>query len=343
MTVLYLLVILAFGLYSFSQIDLNLTLLQSPWFLSFQQTMIGLGYFNRPLSTGIFLALLLMLGLFNLYFVKTAHQLGKGQLIILLSGLTVFGLFSYPAFSHDIFNYLFDARIVVEHGQNPYFSTALMFPSDTWTRFMNWTHRTYPYGPVFLPLSVVFYLFGFGKFISTLLSFKAMATIAYLGCIYLIYRLKGKGAALFFALNPLIIIEAVNSSHLDIVMLFGSLLGVYLLSLHRKTGAWTSLALSTGVKYSSIVLTPVFVWWHKISGERRYLYLAELALLGAGFQIIAREILPHYFIVPIGFAALVSDKKFVIGGAAVLSFALLAIRYYPFLITGQWTQLTIAL
>jgi len=74
-------------------------------------------------------------------------------LISILIGVGL--LFSYPFLSHDLFNYLFDAKIVTFYHQNPYILKALDFPSDPWLRFMHWTHRTYPYGPSFLFLTLV--------------------------------------------------------------------------------------------------------------------------------------------------------------------------------------------
>ncbi|MCL4390465.1 hypothetical protein M1345_03705 [Patescibacteria group bacterium] len=195
----YLLVLAVLGVYSYSQIDLNLTLLQTPWFLSFQHLMIQLGYFNRLLSTAIFAGLLLLLFLFYLLLLRQ-----KPNLFILVAGVVVLTLFAYPAFSHDFFNYLFDARIVTHYGQNPYFFKALDFPTDTWTRFMQWTHRTYPYGPIWLALTVPLSYLGFGKFILTVFNFKIMFAAAYVGSVVLIKKLSGVKNALFFAANPLV-------------------------------------------------------------------------------------------------------------------------------------------
>ncbi len=187
MTFFYVVVLALLGIYSYSQIDLNLTLSSQKIFLDFQYWLIQLGYFNRPLSTAIFLILTLLLFVFYIFFLK---NITKTSLVILIAAVAILGIFSYPAFSHDIFNYIFDARIFVVHHANPYTSTALMFPTDTWTRFMNWTHRTYPYGPLFLPLTIVVYLLGMNKFVLTLALFKALMVSGYLGCGYIIYKFR---------------------------------------------------------------------------------------------------------------------------------------------------------
>lgn len=308
MTILYLILLLVLGLYSYSQIDLNLTLLQTPWFLGFQNTMIQLGYYQRPLSAAIFIILTILL-----FLVKPKN------IFWAIGGVVVLGLFSYPAFSHDIFNYIFDARIAIWHHANPYTSTALMFPDDTWTRFMHWTHRTYPYGPLFLIISFVPYILGLSKFILTLFWFKVLMIGAYLGSCYVILKLTDKKGLAYFALNPLIIYEVIIAGHLDVIMLFFALGAIY----KKSNILWL---LSAGIKYVTILLFPRFsINW-----------LIALAYGGAVAQIFSRELLPHYFIVPLGFTALAYKNRFWFWMGIIISFILLLMRYFPFILTGNW-------
>lgn len=332
---LYFLLLLLLGIYSYSQIDLNLTLLQQSWFLAFQNQMIQLGYFNRPISTVIFTVLTLLLFVFYFLWVFKSERISIKKLMVAVLGIGILGVLSYPSFSHDIFNYIFDARIAVFHKANPYTSTALMFPQDTWTRFMNWTHRTYPYGPAFLPISIVLYVFGFNKFVFTLLIFKAAIVSAYLGSSYLIYKTAGKKALAIFAFNPLIIYEMVIASHLDGLMLFFAVLGYYFLIQRKTLGSIISLLISIGIKYVTVLFLPIF-YFPKISMERKLKFLIVAGYLGAIIQVGSRELLPHYFIVPLGFAALLPEKKTLFWLGMFLSVILILVRYLPFLYFGQW-------
>jgi len=103
---------------------------------------------------GILLAIFVFI---LLYFVKglnnNKYEKLKKLFIILIAVNILIGLISYPAYSHDLFNYMFDAKIATFYQQNPYLYKALDFPTDPWLRFMHWTHRYYPYGPSFLLLS----------------------------------------------------------------------------------------------------------------------------------------------------------------------------------------------
>lgn len=341
MIILYLLTLFALGIYSYSQIDLNLTLFQSPWFLFFKQQMISLGYFDRPFSTGIFIFFVFLLSAFYYLFFLQARKntLTKKNLYILIGGIAILGLFSYPAFSHDIFNYIFDARIFAFHHANPYTSTALMFPSDTWTRFMNWTHRTYPYGPTFLLLTIPFYLLGFNKFILTLFLFKALGVAAYLGCTYILYRLGKTKAAILFALNPLIIVEAVISSHLDVIMLFFALWAYLLLVQNKKSSSLLALVMSIGIKFATVLFLPFFLW-PKLSLRFGLIGIILAAYLGTLLQIGTHELLPHYLILPLGFSAL-SENRYLIWLGIILSLVLLIFRYYNFLFTGTWVTINL--
>lgn len=351
MIVLYLLLLLSLGLYSYSQIDLNLTLLQSKWFLDFQYWAIQLGYFNRPLSTVIFVGITLLLVAGYYFLVRKSVKLSRHTILFLLSGLSVLGLLSYPAFSHDIFNYLFSARELVLYHANPYTAVALNYPADTWTRFMQWTHVPFAWGPGFLAIIVPFYFLGVGKFILTLFSFKLLAVLAYLGSGYYIYNLAGKKGLIFFALNPLIIYEVLIAGHVDVVMLFFALLGHFLFTKKKLFTGWLALLFSVAVKYATVTFIP----WYLYEQLGKYLpkkirilsesivqkgtsldWLCFLALIGAVIQAANREVLPHYLIVPFGFIALNHENRFWNNFAVLTTIVILLVRYLPFLYSGQW-------
>ncbi len=337
--IFYALFLILLGIYSYSQIDLNLTLLQSSWFLKFQGLMIQLGYFNRPLSMSIFVILVSLLFITYLFFLQQATLLSKRTLLTVFFALIVVGLFSYPGFSHDIFNYIFDARIFVTHQANPYTTTALMFPDDTWTRFMRWTHRSYPYGPIFLPLTFVFYILGLGKFLATLLAFKLLMLSAFTGSCLLIYKIAGKKSLFYFALNPLIIIEVLISGHMDVVMLFLALLGFWVLTKKNVFLANLDLFLSIGIKYATLAFLPVFLFFKSIPEKYKGVLFISMAYVGALAQCFSREILPHYFIIPLAATSLFPGLRrwWIVG--VVLSATLLFSRYSPYLYTGEWPPL----
>lgn len=343
----FLLACLSLVVYSYTQVDLNLTLSSNPTYLSLQSHLTELGYFNRPLSATLYALVIVCLFLiyFGLLHQAKNSQIQTGKLIkVALIGSIMLTL-SYPAFSHDIFNYIFDVRILAEHGDNPYTMTALDYPEDDWTRFMHWTHRVYPYGPTWLLITLPVYLLGMGKFVLTLLSFKLMMFLSYWLTLWSIYKLSQKFqkqstnlALALFAFNPLILIEGLVSPHLDMVMAAFMLYGIYLASREQKVLGWLSILFSVGIKYvSAAVVLPVWLWQKKyIRFETMISASIGLSYLLMFVVVSQRELLPWYVLVPFALTVLVVKKRFWVKLMLILSPALLA-RYFPFLYWGEYS------
>ena len=118
-----------------------------------------IGYFNRPLSAVLYSVIVISMFTFYILFLKLArvNLINKKQLWILILITTAILTFSYNAFSYDLFNYIFDAKIVTFYQQNPYIHKALDYLGDPMLSFMHWTHRYYPYGPIWLALTIPFH------------------------------------------------------------------------------------------------------------------------------------------------------------------------------------------
>ena len=159
----YILTVIGLFLYSFTQVDLGLTL--SRWSVEqvIEKFFQHIGYFNRPLSTSLYILILIFLFSFYLLFILLAQRkkITRRQVWFLLIGIAVILTFSYNAFSYDLFNYIFDAKIITYYHQNPYLHRALDYPGDPMLSFMHWTQRTYPYGPFWLVLTVPLSFLGF--------------------------------------------------------------------------------------------------------------------------------------------------------------------------------------
>ena len=332
-----------FALYSYSQIDLNLTLFSNHFYQAFQQQMIKLGYFNRPISAFIYLILIILL-FANYYLLivltkKKKLRLSQIWLLILVGGGIL--LFSYPAFSHDIFNYIFDVRILLYHKANPWMYTALDFPIDPWTRFMHWTHRTYPYGPFWIITSIIPYTLSFGKFTLALFNFKLLFLLSYLGSCWLVYkilcRINKKQSILglvFFAFNPLVLNESIISPHLDIVMVFLGLLAIYLILIKKKILGIFSLLLSILTKYATVGYIPILS--PKIKFNKKLWLMIGLTFAAILGQIYIREILPWYFLPLIALLVLssVSFLKIILWGISLGG----VLYYLPFIYIGEHTS-----
>mgnify|MGYP001612712770 CR=1 FL=1 len=345
---LYIVSFVSLLLYSYTQIDLNLTLSKFEPILSSQRFFQQIGYFQRPLSTALYLGIIGILFLLYLLSLNLAKERKLAKLdlwkIILFGGIIL--TFSYNAFSYDLFNYIFDAKIVTYYGQNPYTHKALDYQGDPMLNFMRWTHRTYPYGPSWLTLTVPLSFLGFNFFLPTAILFKSLATAAYFGTVLFIgkilRRVDPKNAifgVVFFALNPLVIVESLVSAHLDIIMMFFGVLAFYLLISKRYIPSFLALIFSIGIKFATVFLIPIFVWvWYKrgsVNWERVVKFstiLMSASVIAASFRT---NFQPWYLISVLPFAALLSKRSYILIPTLILSFSSLLI-YVPFLYTGNW-------
>lgn len=320
--IVYLIIIFLFIIYSYSLVDPNFTLFNHSFWTNFRNLMVYFGYYQRFCSVLVYVFFILALFYFYFYFQKKKINVLKTVLVI---GLMT--LFAYPFLSHDFFNYLFDAKILTFYGKNPYQFTALDFPNDPWTRFMHWTHRTYPYGPTFLPITLIPSFLSFGKFFLAFVLFKLTWFLFYFLMVYFSYKVDKKWSFIL-AFHPLIIVEGLINNHNDLIALSFSILAVYFLIKKRdKLVSAFFFVLGGGIKYLSLPL--VFLVVNKK-------IVKILSLIFISFFIIYLtffyEIQPWYFLIffvfyPF-FSKLIEKLNLFLAG--------LLFSYYPYIFLGGW-------
>lgn len=244
---------------------------------------------------------------------------------------------------------MFDARIFTLHHQNPYLHKALDYPQDPWINFMRWTHRTYPYGPLWLGLTIPISFLGMQVFLPTLFLFKALMVGSFVGTTYFIGKILEKispneklFAMAFFALNPLVIIESLVSAHNDIVMIFLAVFSIYLLMNNNYYRSFLLLTLSIAVKFSTVFLIPInlvvfslYKKKKKINWEVIFLLMSVLMVIPIFLVSVRTNFQPWYLLYILPFAAVVSKKHYIFIPCVIISlFALL--QYLPFLYLGNW-------
>ena len=324
MHILYFLTLLAFSIYSYVLVDPNFTLFNHPSWAVFRDYMVQLGYYKRPLSAFQYLLFLTVLCYFAWHFYH--HE--KKYKPLMIAVIVVLGVsISYPFLSHDLFNYMFDAKIVTTYGQNPYFKKPMDFSADPWLRFMHWTHRTYPYGPFFLVLSLIPSFFSLGKLLLSFFMFKGLMSISYLGMVWAIQKVNKK-MAMLVATSPLIIIEGLVSAHNDIVGTSLAVIGIWLLITHKTWWGRAVMVLSAGIKYFTAPLLLVNKSEDIYSRMALVTCITLLSILTFYF-----EIQPWYFLIFFGF---VFHYPALLRNLSILFVGLL-LSYYPYMLAG-WTE-----
>ncbi len=328
-------------LYSFTQVDLGMTLTQASIWQGIQKQFQYIGFFNRPLSTVLFISLL---SAYFLAYVGVLWGIQKKKIssktmwvaILVTAGILVF---SYPAFSYDLFNHMFTAKTVLVYHKNPYLVTPLQFAGvDPWLSFMHWTHVTSIYSPLWIIMTLFPYVFGFGYFLLLLWNFKILIVSFYLLAVWSIGKIlekDGKIAQLtgiaVFALNPLVIIESMVSAHNDIVMMGLALFAIVIYGNKNKVTSFFLLASSIAIKLMTIFLIPAYlVWWNRT--------IALVAMvIGLVLVLTEREIMAWYLLWILPFIALFPTKWNLIILTSGLSLGI-QLRYAPFLYYGNWNS-----
>lgn len=346
----FIFVVLALFVYSFTQIDLGLTISSFPVLHGVEMGFKEIGYFARPVSTVFYVVIVGLMFIYFIYFlnlsIKKKLKMDVIWKILIISSVIL--TFSYIAFSHDLFNYIFDAKIITYYHENPYTHKALDFPQDPMLSFMHWTHRIYPYGPFWLVLTAPLSFIGMNVFLLTFFLFKIFATAFYLGSVYLIYKINKKinpgneiFNTVFFALNPLVIIETLVSSHNDIAMVFFAFLGIYFYLIKSKILGIFLVILSAAIKIPTVLLLLPMVInilpikKYHLSSEKFIWSIVALSILGIFYSMTQLEIQPWYFLWALPFISLLRPNKYVICLTLGASIGLL-LRYTVFLYSGNW-------
>ncbi|MDR0462917.1 MAG: hypothetical protein LBG64_01710 [Pseudomonadales bacterium] len=277
---LQLIVLTIYAWFSFGLVTPNLILFNNATYFEWQTQMWNTFHDNRTLTAQVY-AILISVSFIIYFFLiqKLLPKLKKNQLafkhvlfILLLSSFPLF--FSYNSLSADVFNYIFNARMVVHYGANPHVQVAMDFPDDPMVRFMHNSHTYAPYGYGFTLLSLPFYLIGFDRFI---LQWFSMRVFAVLGLIltYLViwkwwhHKSKFKNENTFHPfwlfLNPLMLIEFISNSHNDVWMILPAMLSLFLIYKSKRTWkvvliSLLLIAFSISVKYATLVLVPFWLY-----------------------------------------------------------------------------------
>ena len=197
---------------------------------------------------------------------------GRRQLAVVLAATTLLGLVlvvlpSLP--SDDVFSYILYGRIAVIHHANPLVAVPSDFPSDPFLFPVFWRDTRSVYGPVWLLLSQGLSLLAErlgGSLATYTLLFKLLGLVAHLANSALVWLILGRLAprrrlfsTLFYAWNPLCLLEFCASAHNDAVMLFFLLLGVYALLREWEVVALVCWSLSISTKYVPLALLPFYL------------------------------------------------------------------------------------
>jgi hypothetical protein len=199
---------------------------------------------------------------------KTEELLSRWVLGIgILCALTLISL--YPITALDVFLYVVRARLWTFYGGSPMTALPANFPQDPFSSVAGeFAKQPSPYGPVWELTAQIPMHLGFTDLGNGVIAMKVISLIAYIGMAILIgwysqqdtqrYGVSRLTALTFFALNPLVLMQAIGNGHNDMLMLFFITLGLILWQRDRWQWATLALTLAALVKVTGLILLPLF-------------------------------------------------------------------------------------
>jgi alpha-1,6-mannosyltransferase len=216
---------------------------------------------DARIGHGGLLAALLLLGGGYAVVLACGRAMPASAVLGAIVALHVVFLLAPPLLSGDVFSYVAYGRLGAEHGINPYLHGPAAAPDDPGSRYVAavWAHTPSAYGPLFTVLS-----YGVGSLgvAAGLWGFKAVATIASLGLVAVVWRIavaRGRDprtAAAVVGLNPILLVYGVGGGHNDLLMLALTMLGVLLAVTGRAAGGAWAIVAGAAVKASAAVVVP---------------------------------------------------------------------------------------
>lgn len=353
---------LVWTVWSFSLTDPNLLYINSPQFVAFQASIRSINV--SPLHlVSMYIGLIAMS--FILYGIGLKALSEKKSLLrplVLFTGVLSFILlFANPALSHDLFNYIFNAKMVVIYHANPHIQTALQYmETDTWVRFMHNIHTPAPYGYAWTYMSLLPFIAGLGKFLTTFLAFKLFMFLGFgaLVTVQVLLLQKEKRNVLhiaWFILNPLVLLETMMNGHNDVWMMALFMLSILLLRQKQQPIVLLILstlfmAVSTQIKLATVVLIPIWGVFaysfvklrislvHSLVGwvQSHWADVGSMLLFFPLLTSRSQLFHPWYFIWPLTFLPFV---RFKLMRVILVLFSLTSmVRYSVFLYLGEYSS-----
>ena len=339
-----------YTIYSYAFLDVGLTLTAIKPFLDFQKKMRYFGNFNRPASTVIFILLsfLLFAVYYFLFTVFKKEKISLKKILLLTVFISGILIPAYPAFSHDIFNYIFNAKMVLIFKVDPHKHVALEF-IDPMLSFMRNVHTPAPYFYGWTAVSLIPFILGLNRIFPEIISFKFFSvllfflTFIFLKKILKKLKIQQTDQRLFlFLLNPFILIEAVGVGHNDLAMMLPALLSFYFLLKYKQRKKLKFVLFSVfcflfsvSTKYATVVLLPLFILFFYKDDFDIGLWGA-IALFLVPFSRPLDQLHSWYLIWPLIWVFLAKNLKVVSFFCFLSLFAL--VRYVPYIWYGNWDE-----
>ncbi len=231
--------------------------------------------FERPRYTAVagerFILIIVAASLAYLAALWLARGVRGGRAALPLLGLVPLGLLlvlapGYPLLSGDLFKYVFDGRILAQYHQNPFLHVPAEFPEDRFYDLVYWKAVVNAHGPLWRLAEASSASVGGESCRDAVLAMKVWPGLAYLvttGVLFAMLRAwrpeRAVWGTMVYAWNPLVVLEALQNGHNDVVAALPALGAVWLAQRGRLGWAFPLLTVAALVKPLALLLGPLLL------------------------------------------------------------------------------------
>jgi hypothetical protein len=183
-------------------------------------------------------------------------------------------LFTYPINATDIYRYFVRGRITTVYEENPFIVPPASLEADPYAQLSGeWAEVTSPYGPLWELTAGAVTQITDSDLLSALVSFKGLASLAFLAGALLIWLSLPRsnpsdraGVTLLWAWNPTLLLIFAMDGHNDSLMLLWLLAGWWLISRDRYQLGMIVMLLAPLTKAIGLLPLPFFfiAIWHRL-------------------------------------------------------------------------------
>lgn len=195
-------------------------------------------------------------------------------------------LLSTPSLSDDYFRFIWDGQLLANN-LNPFDQ----LPSEVTLNFPNKEEllsgmNSPNYYTVYPPVAQLIYWLSVkispNSILGSIVVIRSILLLAEVGVIVLLPRILSLVKmnplhALWYTLNPLVIVEVCGNLHFEGLLSFFLLLAFYMLALHKNKLASMAWALAAATKLIPLLLLPIFL--RKLKGKKAIYFFGGVALL----------------------------------------------------------------
>lgn len=204
--------------------------------------------------------------------------------------LTALALARGPLYSHDLWSYAFDGRMLSLYRVDPYHSVPAQFPSDVLQSVVRWKTTPAVYGPLFISYAAVVTRLAGNSLLFMRLWFQGLTAAAVIGALFVLHRARLTSVVILVGLAPFVWVSLVNGGHNDALVA----VSVLAAALSFRSGRWfftgAAIAVAAMIKLPALLVAIPLVLI--LAGRRQFRQAVTLLFAPAMALLFSLVFLP---------------------------------------------------